>query len=203
MIRPDWFQRPELVKCQHWQSMWREKHVPVLNEQLLKKETPPNVETQNRKEKGVWTAGWEPCWGDSTASLCSLERCSHTHITSLNSPWQWAGITGELPLVTVSQQQVQDHHACILTPSPPWLCCCPKPPIPPWGWGQQGGEGRWLCLVSYWKKFHEAGRKKGHLLFTQAMNSAVLVWRATQLVSFNSHMTLATGYKIKPIFISG
>ena len=64
-------------------------------------------------------------------------------------------------------------------------------------------ERRWLCLVSYWKKFPQAGRKKGHLLFTQAMNSAVLVWRATQLVSFNSHMTLAIGYKIKPIFISG
>jgi len=33
--------------------MRREKHVPMLNEQLLKKETSQNVETQNRKEKGV------------------------------------------------------------------------------------------------------------------------------------------------------
>lgn len=148
MIRPAWLRRPELVKRQHWQSMRREKHVPVLNEQLLKKETPQNVGTQNRKEKGAWTSGREPGRGDSTASLSWLERCSRAHITSLNSPRWWERIIGESPLVTASQQQVQDHHSCILTPSPPWLCCCPKPPVPPSsGWGQQGEEVTVPCKL--------------------------------------------------------
>lgn len=37
------------------------------------------------------------------------------------------------------------------------------------------------------KKFPEVSRKKGHLLFTYATSSSLIVWRAIQMVLFNPH----------------
>lgn len=160
MIRPAWLRRPELVKCQHWQSMRREKHVPVLNKQLLKKETPQNVGTQNRKEKGAWTSGREPGRGDSTASLRWLERCSRAHITSLTSPQRWAGIIGGPPnsksKIITHAFSPQAHLDYAAAPNHRY-----HPPQ-----DEVNREREWLCLVSYWKKFPQVSRKKGHSLFT-------------------------------------
>lgn len=166
MIRPAWLRRPELVKRQHWQSMRREKHAPVLNEQLLKKETPQNVGTQNRKKKEPEPldgarSGWlpQPAWVDSEGV--------HAHISphstvrgggrGLSENHSWSQQAN-------SKSKIITH--AFLTPSPPWLCCCPKPPVPPSsGWSQQGEEVTVPCKLLE-KIRPQVSRKKGHSLFT-------------------------------------